>query len=497
MTKNRRRKQDARRQKAAESVSYTQALRETQLQSAGQEILGIPTSLPSLTGYTGGWQPGQLITVGAGIGVGKSVFALNSVVAALRAKSSVLHFSLELSAEEVTQRRLSSMSGISLGALNDGIETDALEQARVESQWFKYALVAEPEQTLDSISSRARLQARSGFGLDLIVIDSLQLIAATGEPSLRHEAVARISRGLKLLAEELQIPIMVTAQLSRSFHERLGGPRISDIRESGSIAMDSDVIVLLNRRYDLGEVAQPTQVILAKNRGGSQGQIIECHTEFDWATLREIEANPLTLAEARTRINPNPILQRWSAAIEAGSHTVRTLAAKKFSEGWTTDGEGADVSHQADASNELSRLKRLVENWLDGTEATGALKPSMLAMVESWSRGQAAPGELEPQEGLVWPLGEDGEAWFIQGTTDDELAVGSLSRWLHSSDPETLESYEELETELSSDLTVRDDWFWAPLVGGPQDGDLELCHYGKDSARWTGQPLVRGVHAQV
>jgi len=497
MTKNRRRKQDARRRKAAGAVSYTQALRETQLRPTGQEILGIPTSLPSLTGYTGGWQPGQLITVGAGAGVGKSIFALNSAVAALRSGSSVLYFSLELDAEEMTQRRLSSMSSISLEGIKDGIEADALTKAHIESENFKYTLVVDPQQTLESISSRAHIEARSEFGLDLILIDSLQLIAASGEHSSRQEAVARISQGLKLLAGELQIPILVTAQLSRSFYgDRFGGPRISDIRESGAIAMDSDVIVLLNRREDHGKVAQPTQVILAKNRGGGQGQIIECRAEFFRATLREIEANPLTLAEARTRIDANPILQRWSAAIEAGSLTIRALAAREFSEGWITDGEGADVSHQADASNELSRLKGLVENWLEGTEDTKALKPIM-AMVESWSSGQAAPGELEPQEGLVWPLGEDGEDWFIQGTTDDGLAVDSLIRWLHESDPETLAQYEELEIELSDNLTIRNDWFWAPLVGGAQDGDLELCYYGKDSARWTGQPLVRGVHAEV
>lgn len=495
MTKNRRRKQDARRQKAAESVSYTQALRETQLQPF-VPILGIPTSLPSLTGYTGGWKPGQLITVGAGTGVGKSIFALNSAVAALRSGNSVLYFSLELGAEEMTQRRLSSMSSISLEAVKDGIEADALTKAHIESENFKYTLVVDPQQTLESISSRAHIEARSEFGLDLIVIDSLQLIAATGEHSSRQEAVAQISQGLKLLAGELQIPILVTAQLSRSFYgDRFGSPRISDLRESGAIAMDSDVIVLLNRREDLGAVAQPTQVILAKNRGGSQGQIIECRAEFFRATLQEIEANPLTLAKAQIRIDPNPILQRWSAAIEAGSLTLRSLAARGLSEGWITDGEGADAPQQADASNELSRLKRLVELWIGGAKGT-ELKPIM-AMIESWSSGQAAPGDLEPQEGLVWPLGEDGEAWFIQGTTDDELAVDSLIRWLHDTDPETLKDYEDLEIDLRDNLTIRDDWFWAPLVGGPQDGDLELCHYGKDSARWTGQPLVRGVHAEV
>ena len=495
MTKNRRRKQDARRQKAAESVSYTQALRETQLQPAGP-ILGIPTSLPSLTGYTGGWKPGQLITVGAGTGVGKSIFALNSVLAALRSDRSVLLFSLELGEEEVHQRMVASMGGISLGSLGIRNPAEAPTRTEVELSNLRFAVDSDPGQTVETIGAKARVQTESEFGLDLIVIDSLQLIAATGEHSSRQEAVARISQGLKLLAGELQIPILVTAQLSRSFYgDRFGGPRISDIRESGAIAMDSDVIVLLNRREDLGAVAQPTQVILAKNRGGSQGQIIECHAEFDWATLREIEANPLTLAEARTRINPNPILQRWAAAIEAGSLTIRTLADREFSEGWITDGKGADAPQQADASNELSRLKRLVDDWLDGTEDTMALKP--MAMIESWSRGQVATGELEPQEGLVWSMGEDGEAWFIQGTTDDELAVGSLNRWLHSYDTETLKNYEELEIDLRDNLTIRRDWFWAPLVGGAQDGDLELCHYGKDSARWTGQPLVRGVHAEV
>ena len=152
MTKNRKRKQDARRLAEDSGVSYIQALRESRLNGV---LHGIPTPLPTLSGYlNGGWQPGQLITVGARPGVGKTIFVSNAVVTALRAKRSVLYFSLEMARSEVL-RRINPL-------MEELIPASSRALITVEDGY---------NQTVDSIRSRVA-EVRP----DLVLIDGLQLI---------------------------------------------------------------------------------------------------------------------------------------------------------------------------------------------------------------------------------------------------------------------------------------------------------------------------------
>lgn len=260
----------------------------------GDGLQGIPTSLPSLNRYTTGWKPGQMITVAAETGVGKSVFAINSAVAAMQANKSVLFYSLEMSVEEINDRIISSISSIPMNDLKQGLLEDSnkrmLEDALKSVSTAKLTIDFDAKQTIDGIRAKALKKAQSPEGLDFIVIDYLQLITPTGRFSSRQEAVADISRNMKLLAKQLGVPIMVLAQMKRSDADASddGLPKLSGIRESGAIAQDSDVVILLHRNKSPDEDIPPTYVILAKQRNGEADKIVKCHSHLECSIFQEI-----------------------------------------------------------------------------------------------------------------------------------------------------------------------------------------------------------------
>jgi replicative DNA helicase len=263
----------------------------------GDGLQGIPTSLPSLNRYTTGWKAGQMITVAAETGVGKSVFAINSAVAAMQAGKSVLFFSLEMSVEEINDRIVASVSSIPMNDLKQGILEDSnqriLDESIADLSKAKLTIDFDAKQTIDGIRAKALKKAQSEEGLDFIVIDYLQLITPTGRFSSRQEAVADISRNMKLLAKQLGVPIMVLAQMNRSKDESSedGMPKLSGIRESGAIAQDSDVVILLHRNKSSDEDIPPTYVILAKQRNGEADKIVKCHSHLECSMFQEIIIN--------------------------------------------------------------------------------------------------------------------------------------------------------------------------------------------------------------
>lgn len=259
----------------------------------GDGLQGIPTSLPSLNRYTTGWKPSQMITVAAETGVGKSVFAINSAVAAMQAKKSVLFFSLEMSVEEINDRIVSSISSIPMNDLKQGLLEEShkkiLEDSIADLANAKLTVDADAKQTIDGIRAKALKKAQSPEGLDFIVIDYLQLITPTGRFSSRQEAVADISRNMKLLAKQLEVPVMVLAQMNRSAEDSEDGlPKLSGIRESGAIAQDSDVVILLHRKKSSDEDIPPTYVILAKQRNGEADKNIKCHSHLECSMFQEV-----------------------------------------------------------------------------------------------------------------------------------------------------------------------------------------------------------------
>lgn len=260
----------------------------------GAGLQGIPTSLPTLNRLTTGWKPSQMITVAAETGVGKSVFAINSAVAAMQAGKSVLFFSLEMSVEEINDRIISSISSIPQNDLKQGTVDESsqpvLDEAIADLRKAKLTLDVDAKQTVDGIRAKALKKAQSPEGLDFIVIDYLQLITPTGRFSSRQEAVADISRNMKLLSKQLEVPIMVLAQMKRSPDEASedGMPKLSGIRESGAIAQDSDVVILLHRNKSQDEDIPPTYVILAKQRNGEADKTIKCHSHLECSMFQEI-----------------------------------------------------------------------------------------------------------------------------------------------------------------------------------------------------------------
>lgn len=261
-------------------------------------LQGIPTLIPSLNKYTSGLMPSQLITVGAKSGVGKSVFAIMQTVAAARAGLSVLMVSLEMSHAEIVDRIVANMSGVSLGRLKTGYlnasDRESVARAQKELANMKILIDTDVRATVDSIRSRCIEQAQSDRGLDLLIVDYLQLITPTGKFHSRQEQVADLSRNMKLLAKSLNIPVVVLSQLNRQ--KPTGGdseenplPTMDNIRESAALGQDSDIVILLHRNPTVDNTIPHTLVILEKNRNGRSGVHILCHSNLECSMLREVK----------------------------------------------------------------------------------------------------------------------------------------------------------------------------------------------------------------
>ena len=262
-----------------------------------REMAAIHTGFGDLDTLLGGLKRSDLVIVGARPSVGKSSFALGIARnAAVLQKANVVMFSLEMSSEQLAVRLLSAESGVDSTRLRLGQQTELEERRIIRASgdlseaniWFDDT----PVLTAAELRAKARRLAGER-GLDLIVIDYLQLMAGEGSNS-RHEnrvqEISYISRTLKGLARELDVPIIALAQLSRAIenrHPRI--PMLSDLRDSGSIEQDADVVMMLSREElyvtpeqwaqqhpELPESAYPkgvAQVIVAKHRNGPTGTV--------------------------------------------------------------------------------------------------------------------------------------------------------------------------------------------------------------------------------
>lgn len=247
----------------------------------GDEPLGVPTGLHDLDDLLGGLRPGELVLVGARPGVGKSVLLLNIAThAAMRHKLRTVMFSLEMSEKEI---------GLRIAAAGTNIPLKALRSGRLEDgDWSKLArFVGDTDDaplhvdetakaTLAHIRAAVkRVIAQYGY-VDLILVDYLQLTEGGGRDS-RQESVAALSRGLKLLAKETGAPVVAASQLNRGPEQRTDKrPQSSDLRESGALEQDADVVMLLHRE-DVNDHESPRagecDVIVSKNRHGPQDTI--------------------------------------------------------------------------------------------------------------------------------------------------------------------------------------------------------------------------------
>lgn len=254
------------------------------LQNQQDDITGIPSGFAPVDRVTFGWQDSDLIILAARPAVGKTAFALNLVTRAAKANRPVAFFSMEMSKGQLVERMLSAESGIWLEKIKRG-KLDAEEYKRIFSITAP-ALSSLPifiDDTaaltiLDFQSRSRRLKRKHNIGL--IIIDYLQLMSGDSDRGgNREQEIAKISRGLKKLAKELNVPIIALSQLSRAVETRGGSkmPQLSDLRESGAIEQDADMVMFMFRPdyYDqegdgLGEGAKgETHIRIAKHRNGS------------------------------------------------------------------------------------------------------------------------------------------------------------------------------------------------------------------------------------
>lgn len=258
----------------------TQADLETLSQNRG-DITGIATGFYDLDKVTSGLHPNELIIIAARPAMGKTAFALNLATnIAMNNKKTVALFNMEMGAEQLATRMLSSVGQIELSKLISG-RLEHNDWKRVNEAISRLAdtkifIDDTPGMTIAEIRAKCRRLASSSDGLDVVIIDYLQLISGGAKyAGNRQQEIAEISRSLKTLAMELEIPVIALAQLSRSVEGRDDKrPILSDLRESGSIEQDADIVAFLyrddyyNKESAIDEYTSKSEFIIGKHRNG-------------------------------------------------------------------------------------------------------------------------------------------------------------------------------------------------------------------------------------
>ena len=255
------------------------------LASQGDEIVGIPSGFKELDTKTLGFTPGQLIVLAARPAMGKSAFALNILAnAAIRSNKPAVYFSLEMSKEELLNRILASEAMVDSQKIRSGKldDEDWISLTNISGTLSESKIILDDSAGYTPLELRARCRKlKLEYDIGLIVVDYLQLMDASRVSTSRQQDISEISRSLKVLAREINVPIIALSQLSRAPEQRPDHrPMLSDLRESGSIEQDADMVMFLYRDdyYNPDtEKKNIAEVILAKNRAGSTGT-----TELVW-----------------------------------------------------------------------------------------------------------------------------------------------------------------------------------------------------------------------
>ena len=252
------------------------------------ELTGIASGFKDLDALLWGFQRKDMIILAARPSMGKTSLALNFAEAAALPKKSgvepsrVLIFSLEMGASQLALRMLCSRARVNMKLLRDGLlSKNGDEQNRLleaADEFSKAPIFIDDSSALSIMQLRAkarRLHSRNQLGF--IVVDYLQLLSPTDPRVPREQQVAEASRGLKALAKELEVPVLVLSQLNRSSEKDNRNPKLSDLRESGSIEQDADVVMMLARPRDADEkfqvAADSAELIVAKQRNGPVGEL--------------------------------------------------------------------------------------------------------------------------------------------------------------------------------------------------------------------------------
>ncbi|MGE3175523.1 MAG: replicative DNA helicase [Planctomycetota bacterium] len=275
----------ARLDKSGEATSIADILQQTferidKLRDRGARLTGLGTDYYDLDDMMGGLQPGELIIVAARPSMGKTSFALNLTERVAGLGQSVSFFSLEMSSQQVIQNMLCCRSQIDGQAMRKGRITDQQYrrlQEEAERLYEAPIFVDDtPGLTITQLRAKCR-RLKQKHDIQMVVVDYLQLMTAGGRVESRQQEISTISRGLKGIARELEVPVIALSQLNRDVENRDDHrPRMSDLRESGAIEQDADVIILLHRDeyYKPSEQnAGLAQIIIAKQRNGPTGDV--------------------------------------------------------------------------------------------------------------------------------------------------------------------------------------------------------------------------------
>ncbi|HLQ38331.1 MAG TPA: replicative DNA helicase [Planctomycetota bacterium] len=275
----------ARMDKSGEAVSITDILQQTferidRLRERDGRLTGLGTDFYDFDDLTGGMQPGELIIVAARPSMGKTSLALNMTERIAGKKHGVGFFSMEMSNQQVIQNMLCCRAQIDGQAMRRGRITDQQYRRLQEEAERLYEAPIYVDDTAGMTITQLRAKCRrlkQKHDIAMVVVDYLQLMAAGGQVESRQQEIATISRGLKGIARELSVPVIALSQLNRDVENRDDHrPRMSDLRESGAIEQDADVVILLHRE----EYYKPTeanaglaQIIIAKQRNGPTGDV--------------------------------------------------------------------------------------------------------------------------------------------------------------------------------------------------------------------------------
>jgi len=272
-------------------------------------LSGVPSGFPSIDKITMGWQKSDLIILAARPSVGKTAFALNLARnAAVDHHMPVAFFSLEMSAIQLAKRLMTSESELNADKIKGGSKLEAYEWEQLE---YKLKELSKAPLYIDDTPGIPIMEFRTKAktlvkqkGVRLIVVDYLQLMQGPVDlRGMREQEVAAISRTLKATAKELDVPIIALSQLSRQAVQRTGGsgkPQLSDLRESGSIEQDADMVIFIHRPDFLGLSENPedksiTQIIIAKHRNGETTDI---NMRFRSEQVKFVEENDVLSYQA-------------------------------------------------------------------------------------------------------------------------------------------------------------------------------------------------------
>lgn len=244
------------------------------------ELSGVTTGFTDLNSLLGGFQKSDLLLLAARPSMGKTALAVNLAVNAAKAGKKVAMFSLEMSKTQIGQRILASFAQMNLSSLFKGeLEgQDLVNLITASNELSKYSLHIDDTAAISLIELKAKLRRlKMEEGLDLVVVDYLQLMTTGERIENRVQEISQISRGLKAIAKELDVPVLALSQLSRALEQRPDKrPKLSDLRESGAIEQDADIVMFLYRDYVYNkETENPNlaEVIVSKHRNGPIGVV--------------------------------------------------------------------------------------------------------------------------------------------------------------------------------------------------------------------------------